>query len=768
MPAHLQRYSPLALLSVPVACLLGIAAAAEIPHAATALAYMPHGMCYLWNPALLAVHIGSDAGIATAYLTISACLIYFVRRRVVPFGWIVWMFGAFITSCALTHILDIWTIWHPVYWLSGSVKALTAAVSLGTAAALAPLIPRAVQYKSPSQTTDENARMLRFAARASETLAASTSLKSTLDALCDIVVPELAECVLISLAEADGALRTYAARLPAGSEELAQQLLSIDYARRDRQVASRTAMRTGETQVLTGIDDAYVQGAVDPQYVSLFQRLRPRSAVVVPMRSGERVFGTISIVRTNGNYRAFDEAEVALCETLASRAVVAIVNARHWEELTHAAYHDALTGLANRSVLTERLDLALAEEPPANGVMTAVLFIDIDRFKLINDSLGHAMGDRLLSAIARRLETCVRSKDTLARVSGDEFAVLVPEIESEQNAIHMAQRIIAALSRPFQLGEHDVSATASIGVALDAGAYRSSEEMMRDADIAMYRAKLLGKERFSVFEPIMGDEVRERLRLETELRQALAKNEFELHYQPIVSLRTGATESFEALVRWRNVTRGLVPPTEFIPAAEDTGIIIELGKWVLREACTRMKQWQAAYAVYRDVGVNVNVSPRQMRDADFLQIVRDVIAETGIEARHLHLEITETMLMQDQAWAVQLLHDLRALGVRIDLDDFGTGYSSLAYLHTFPIDTLKIDRSFVSQGEECVGCPEIVRTILALAENLNMAVVAEGVETATQHRVLRELGCAKAQGYRYSRPMDAQHLMAYFSSAAVG
>ena len=351
--------------------------------------------------------------------------------------------------------------------------------------------------------------------------------------------------------------------------------------------------------------------------------------------------------------------------------------------------------------------------------MTAALFSDIDRFKLINDSLGHAMGDRLLSAIARRLETCVRSKDTLARVSGDEFAVLVPEIESEQNAIHMAQRIIAALSRPFQLGEHDVSATASIGVALDAGAYRSSEEMMRDADIAMYRAKLLGKERFSVFEPIMGDEVRERLRLETELRQALAKNEFELHYQPIVSLRTGATESFEALVRWRNVTRGLVPPTEFIPAAEDTGIIIELGKWVLREACTRMKQWQAAYAVYRDVGVNVNVSPRQMRDADFLQIVRDVIAETGIEARHLHLEITETMLMQDQAWAVQLLHDLRALGVRIDLDDFGTGYSSLAYLHTFPIDTLKIDRSFVSQGEECVGCPEIVRTILALAENLN-------------------------------------------------
>ncbi len=728
---------------------------------------MPHGMCYLWNPGLLALHVASDAIIAFAYFSIPGLLIYFIRkRRDLPFGWVFWMFGAFIVGCGMTHVFEIYTIWHPVYWLSGTLKAFTAAASLVTAIMLVPLIPRALQYRSPSQLAQDSARYLQFVATASERFSQAKTLQATLDALLDIVVPELADCVLINLAGIDGTLQTCAVRAVPGKDAIAAQLLSVSYARPDGPLASKAAMATGQTQRVDRVVDEYIRDVVAEPYVHVFEELKLQSALALPLAAEHGMVGTLCIFRCDPSRGPFNEAEIALCEALAGRAIIAIGNARLWDKLAYAAYHDSLTGLPNRTVLADRLTETISRTLARHECMAAVLFVDIDRFKLINDSLGHVIGDRLLAAIARRLETCVRANDTVARVSGDEFAVLMPDIEHERDAIHIAERILGEFAHPFDLDGVEVFATASIGVVMNAGSYVSSEEMMRDADIAMYRAKILGKQRFTVFEPLMRDDSHKRLQLETELRHAVTRGEIEVHYQPIVSLDTGKVCAVEALARWRHPRLGLVPPDEFIPIAEETGMIVDIGAEVLLAACTQMRIWRGA-APYACVAVNVNVSAKQMRESNFAQLVERVMHDTATPAGCLHLEITESMLMEEQTTVASMLRELRTLGVRINVDDFGTGYSSLAYLHTFPLDTLKIDRTFVSSDGEGVGCPEIVRTILALAKNLDLDVVAEGVETATQERELRELGCSKAQGFHYARPMDASSLTRHLADVSV-
>jgi diguanylate cyclase (GGDEF)-like protein/PAS domain S-box-containing protein len=428
---------------------------------------------------------------------------------------------------------------------------------------------------------------------------------------------------------------------------------------------------------------------------------------------------------------------------------------RDQEQLLHDAFHDALTGLPNRALFMDHVKMAIQRSRRSGDRLFAALFLDLDRFKIINDSLGHMVGDQLLVGIAHRLEACLRPGDTVARLGGDEFTILLEDLSGNEDAIDVARRVQEAVTQPFNIGGHEVFTTASIGIALSTTGYERAEDLLRDADTAMYRAKMQGKKRHVVFDKAMHDRAMELLQLETDLRRAIQRREFFLNYQPIVSLETGKVSSFEALVRWRHPERGLVMPGEFISVAEETGLIIPLGQWVLAEACRQMREWQKHYLIDEDVTMSVNLSSRQFSQADLIEQVSSVLRETGLPSLNLKLEITESMVMENFDTAIQMLTQLRNLGVGLSIDDFGTGYSSLSYLHRFPIDTLKIDRSFVTQMTDNSENAEIVRTIVTLARSLGMNVIAEGVETRAQLTQLRDLGCDFGQGYLFSKAVSA-------------
>jgi diguanylate cyclase (GGDEF)-like protein/PAS domain S-box-containing protein len=423
-------------------------------------------------------------------------------------------------------------------------------------------------------------------------------------------------------------------------------------------------------------------------------------------------------------------------------------------KLLHDAFHDSLTGLPNRALFLDRLEHRMALEERRHQTSFSVLVLDIDRFKVINDSLGHVRGDELLVEVARRLQACLRPADTVARLGGDEFSILLEDVPNAADARKVADRVHEELRTPFWLGANEVFSGASIGIAHGSASYARPEDILRDADTALYRAKAQGRGRCVEFDTSMHDRAVELLQLETSLRRALERREFHLHYQPVVSLGTGQITGAEALIRWKHPERGLVPPLEFIPLAEETGLIVDIGAWVLKEACRQMKEWQERLGQPL-LEVGVNLSSRQFQAPGLVAQVAEVLRATGLSPRCLRLEVTESLLMDRHPNVAQTMTELRAMGVRIDLDDFGTGYSSLSYLHQFPIDTLKIDRSFVQRIGSTDESLEIVNTILALASSLDMEVVAEGVETEQQLNLLRKMHCSYAQGYHLSRPVEA-------------
>ena len=426
------------------------------------------------------------------------------------------------------------------------------------------------------------------------------------------------------------------------------------------------------------------------------------------------------------------------------------------DRLHYAATHDALTGLPNRVLFTDRLQCAAQRVRRHRTYRFAVLFLDVDNFKIINDSLGHQVGDRLLIAIAQRLETIPRRSDSIARLGGDEFAVLAEEIRDAEDAVQLARRIHQVFQSPFPIDGHPVFATASIGIAMGDADQGPSSDWLRDADTAMYCAKAMGPGRDAVFDDAMHTHTVDRLNVESDLRDALEREDLRVHYQPIVSLATGRIEGLEALVRWVHPSRGSISPSIFIPIAEETGAILPLGRWVLRAACRQMRTWQAGLPEDSPLVMSVNLSARQFAQPDIVEQVDQTLKETGLDPSCLKLEVTETAAMKDAEAAIAVLARFKELGVRLSLDDFGTGYSSLSFLHRFPLDTLKIDRSFIQRIDDAGRNWEIVRTIGALAENLGMDVVAEGVETAVQRAVLHRLGCQYGQGYYFSRPIDGQ------------
>lgn len=446
----------------------------------------------------------------------------------------------------------------------------------------------------------------------------------------------------------------------------------------------------------------------------------------------------------------YDGRRAVLC---INRDIGARLRAEH--QLRHDAFHDRLTGLPNRALFEDHLALALGRAQRDSHRLFAVLFLELDRFKVINDSLGHALGDRLLILIARRIKSVLRPGDSVARLGGDEYTILLDGLDDEGDALRVAERIQSDLRAPFDLRGNEVYTSASIGIAFSHLRYAHPGELIRDADTAMYRAKAQGKARHEVFDQAMYRYAIQRLQLETELRHAVEREDFEIHYQPIVRIADERIVGFEALVRWRHAERGLIPPIDFIPLAEETGMILALGQQVLREACRQMRRWQQSHAAHADLTVSVNLSCKQFVQADLAAKIADVLAETKLDARSLKLELTESVLMEHDETAVATLNRLRAIGVEISIDDFGTGYSSLAYLHRLPIDILKIDRSFVASMNDSPEKHEITRTVISLAHNLGMRTIAEGVETRGQIERLLALDCEYAQGYLFSRPVPA-------------
>jgi diguanylate cyclase (GGDEF)-like protein len=426
------------------------------------------------------------------------------------------------------------------------------------------------------------------------------------------------------------------------------------------------------------------------------------------------------------------------------------------QQLRHMAFHDELTGLPNRALFMDRVEHALARANKV-GSRIAVLFVDVDNFKVVNDSLGHGAGDHLLKVLSGRLRACLDARVTLARFGGDEFTILVEDLSDVVDAHTVALRVREVLRHPVRVAEREVFATASIGIAVNASADDSPGDLVRNADVAMYRAKANGRAGFVVFDRTLDAVAVGRLEVETELRAALERGELEVHYQPIVQLATGRICEVEALVRWRHPSRGLIPPDRFIPVAEETGLIIPIGMWVLETACREVRAWRMRLGKYEDLRLSVNLSARQFQHPTLVEDVERVLQETGLDPDNLTFEITESIAMRDVGVAGNILADLKGLGVRLAIDDFGTGYSSLSYLHRFPIDVLKIDRSFVSRlgGGQDVA---IVEAVIALARGLNMEVTAEGIETNAQLAQLERLGCHKGQGYYFGRPVLAESL----------
>jgi diguanylate cyclase (GGDEF)-like protein/PAS domain S-box-containing protein len=438
-------------------------------------------------------------------------------------------------------------------------------------------------------------------------------------------------------------------------------------------------------------------------------------------------------------------------------------------DITQAKVSDPLTGLPNRLLFIDRLNRLIKYSKRRKNHSFAVVFLDLDGFKMINDSMGHMVGDQLLVGVAERLEKCLRATDTLARLrdtytvarlGGDEFTVLLDDLKDPNDAKIAADRLMKALKPPFLLAGKEVYTSVSIGIAQSNPVYEGPDEMLRDADTAMYHAKSLGKGRYEVFDAKMRANVMARLQLETDLRHALERGEFRNFYQPIVNLASGEIAGFEALLRWQHPTRGLLGPIEFIGVVEETGLIREVGWWNLSEACRQIGEWRTASKTNRDLIISVNLSAKQFLQPNLVADIANLLREINLPPEALKLEITESTVMKDPAGAVAMLQEIKSLGVRLAIDDFGTGYSSLSYLHRFPLDTLKIDRSFISSMDDDGDGMEIARTILPMAKNLRLDVVAEGVETLEQFELLKKFNCAFGQGYYFSRPLSADGVKA--------
>jgi diguanylate cyclase (GGDEF)-like protein len=554
---------------------------------------------------------------------------------------------------------------------------------------------------------------------------------------------ELLDCRvgMLWIADADDPDHTAAVATMGANDELLE--------RRRRQPADAGVSGRAMRERMLVVADA-VTGTDPSDDLGDFPHEGVTAAMAAPVFERGRVVGSLGVASTESR-RMFVPRDQQVLLSLAEHASLALNHARAVEDAVHEALHDSLTGLPNRSLFLDRMRHALARAERGDEPV-AVLFCDLDGFKTVNDSLGHRTGDRLLVSVAERLIECLRPADTIARLGGDEFAVLLEELREPGDAARAAQRLLDALKAPFDLRGREFYVSASIGIAAGAG---DAETLLRDADLAMYRAKARGKGRYAVYEPSMHTAIVERLELEVDLKRGIEREELAVAYQPVFSLTDGRVTGVEALVRWHHPSRGIVMPESFVPLAEESGLIGELGRWVLRKACHQGALWRAKYPGHPGLGIGVNISGAQLREPGLVQEVADALAESQLDATGLTLEITETALMESFDTAIEQLDALNELGVDLAIDDFGTGYSSLRYLRRLPLDVMKIEKSFIAgiggPGEEA----ELMRAIVDLAGIFGLRVVAEGIERPEQRDRLLELGCELGQGHLLSEPLDA-------------
>ncbi len=491
------------------------------------------------------------------------------------------------------------------------------------------------------------------------------------------------------------------------------------------------------------------------------------SVMGVPLASSGKTVGVIGLASGTLD-REFGPRESHALVRFAQLASIALDNSRLFAAAQRGALHDPTTGLPNRELLADRIAHALASSHSEGADPVAVILLDLDRFKVINESVGHAVGDRLLAAVGQRLVACLRPSDTVARFGGDEFGIILDPVEDAADARRIAERIGNELRTPFPMGGREWFISASLGISIGRPGRATPDEMLREAEIAMVRAKNDPSTRHVLFEASMSDQTMDRIDMENDLRRALERHELRVHYQPLIDLATDRIVGFEALVRWQHPIRGLVPPLAFIPLAEETGLIVPLGRWVLETACRQATKWRDARPAGPRLLMSVNLSARQFVQPDLVDQVDAILSETGMDPSTLELEITESVVMDQSEVGIRALSRLRDMGVRLVLDDFGTGYSSLAYLKHLPLDTIKIDRTFVA-GLESEADRSIVEAVIALAHGLRITVVAEGIETEAQFEVLRAMGCDVGQGYLFARPLpsgDAARLLSPSRSSA--
>jgi diguanylate cyclase (GGDEF)-like protein len=477
------------------------------------------------------------------------------------------------------------------------------------------------------------------------------------------------------------------------------------------------------------------------------------NAAYAPVRGEGGAFGVLAIYADREN--AFGDEDLRFVEAIGNVLSTALQRHQAERRLAYLAQFDALTGLPNRNLVQDRLAQTIADARREQR-HAAVLYIDLDRFKLVNDSFGHDTGDRLITLVGERLGRCTRRGDTLGRISGDEFAVVLADLAHPDDAAVVAQKILDTLARPLDLDGNEIYVTGSIGISIFPNDSEDAETLLKNADMAMYRVKKSTRNGYRFFTSKMNQRSMARMQLNTDLRHAVARNEFQLFYQPKVDLSSGTLTGTEALLRWNHPQRGTVSPAEFIPALEDSGLIVAVGEWVLHEACRQVQEWRREGL--EPVPVAINLSARQFRRKDLDAEIRRALAASGVPPCLLDLEITESSLVEDPEDAVRVLGNLRAAGLKISVDDFGTGYSSLAYLTRFPLSAVKIDRSFVNAADSDGNAAAIVRAVIDMAHNLRYTVIAEGVETERQSEFLRRHGCDQAQGYLFGRPMPAHEM----------
>lgn len=730
--------------------------------------FMPHGHCYLWTPVLLWMYVVSDTVIAISYYTIPIALLYLVKKRAdLEFNWVFVMFSVFIFACGTTHLIAIATIWEPAYWLDAAMKSVTAVASGITAIMLWRLMPVTLTITSTKQLKTTIARL---ESEVQKRLLAEQAL-AKLNLNLEHLVKERTE----DLSNINVSLRQEIEQRKHTELELFNQrqlaivtLESIGDAVITTNMQSEVTYLNPVAEKMTGWSKAEAMGRPILEIFRILNESTRKLAAnpVDVVLAHNKVCGlanhTLLIAKSGAEYAIEDSAAPIRDQNGAILGVVLVFHdvsdARQMaQKMTYLAEHDYLTDLPNRLLLTDRITQAISAAKRRDSKL-AILFFDIDHFKRVNDTLGHEVGDQLLKVMSKKLQMCIRASDTLSRQGGDEFVVLLPELNDDTVPAEIAQKILSAIKDPINIANHELYITASIGIAVYPDDGDSVDVLTRHADAAMYHAKNSGRNNYQFFTKEMSARVAAQLTMENSLQKAISNNELLLFYQPKVSIKTGKIIGAEALIRWSHPEWGLMMPDRFIKIAEESGLIKGIGHWVLREACTQNKKWQDAGLP--EIPIAINVSVVELHHAHFTQEVMKVLLQTGLQPYNLELEVTESVAFQSEATVIHDLNKLKEMGVRLSVDDFGTGYSSLSYLKLLPVNTIKIDKSFIRDIQIDINDAAIVTAIIKMSQSLGLTVIAEGVETQAQLEFLKSHDCDEMQGYLFSRPLPADEFEA--------